>query len=552
MSKAPTVFGIDLGTTFSVIAHMDAYQRPAVIPNAEGELSTPSVVQFDGDERIVGKEARNSAALFPDSTVQMIKRHMGSPVYSFEYNGQQYSPQEIASYILRRLAKDAAAFTGEKVNAVVVTCPAYFGVAEREATATAAQIAGLELRSIINEPTAAAIAYGLHEGRDQTVLVYDLGGGTFDVSVIEIRGGDITVIATDGDHFLGGRNWDELIVTYLAEQWQHSVGSTEDPLDTLETLEDLFIKAMSAKHTLSQRDKTEVRVVHQGQTARIPLSRERFNRLTEPLLLRTIELTRAVMKAASARGLHQIDQILLVGGSTRMPQVSEHLQKAFSIVPHSYEPDLAIAKGAAIYGQKLALDEAINIRIATHLALPAGAMTGDAVPADILDEATQEVASNQGMQLETLKALVTRKIQNVTSRSFGVLAWHPKEQRDVVSNLIRRNTPVPAAKQMRYGTRSANQSGVLIQIMENLGEDDIAEESDSRKIGEAELILPGGIPAQAPIDVTFSFDEQGRLHIRALDLTHGREVKVIVATEGALDDDDVADAQARGRGLVIS
>jgi molecular chaperone DnaK len=546
------MFGIDLGTTFSVIAHIDAYHRPAVIPNAEGDLTTPSVVQFDGDERIVGKEARNSAALYPETTVQTIKRHMGSTGFAFDYQGRSYSPQEIASYILRRLAQDAAQFTGQPVEEVVITCPAYFGVAEREATAEAGKIAGLSVRSIINEPTAAAIAYGAHDTRDQTILVYDLGGGTFDVSIIHTERSNLTVIATDGDHFLGGRNWDEAVVTFLAAEWQRDHASTDDPLDSLETLEDLFLKAQAAKHTLTQRQKTDVRVMHEGQAARVTLTREKFDDLTAPLLTRTIELTHAAINAAQGKGLHQIDQILLVGGSSRMPQISARLQAEFGTTPTIHDPDHAIAKGAAIYAQKLAMDDAIRISIGTRLGLPAGNVEADAVPVDVLEAATQEVATQSGMQLDHARAIVQRKVANVASRSFGVLAYDPRTEQDVVSNLVLRNTTVPAGKSMRYGTRTANQQSVLVQIMENLRDDATVSLADSRKIGEAELILPPGLPEKAPIDVSFRLDEQGRLHIRAVDGSSGRAVTVQLATEGAVGGEGVAAAQNHSKALIVT
>ncbi|MGQ9889111.1 MAG: Hsp70 family protein, partial [Aggregatilineales bacterium] len=355
------IFGIDLGTTYSVIAYIDQYNRPTVIPNAAGDRTTPSVVQFAGAERIVGKEAKNNVALYPDSTVQMIKRYMGSSSYTFIYEGVTYTPEEISSYILRKLVQDAEQYTGLTISDVVITCPAYFGIPEREATARAGAIAGLNVRSIINEPTAAAIAYGVNEQGDQVVLVYDLGGGTFDVTLIEIKDGNITVVATDGDHFLGGRNWDEAIVTYLASEWQRETGSPDDPTDSLETLEDLLLKAEVAKQTLTTRAQTDVRVVHNGLTARVTLTRDKFDELTQHLLDRTIELTRQALAEAAKRGYTRFDQLLLVGGATRMPQVAARLLREFNVEPRIYEPDEAVAKGAAIYGQKLGLDEEIKI-----------------------------------------------------------------------------------------------------------------------------------------------------------------------------------------------
>lgn len=546
-----TIFGIDLGTTMSCIAQVDEYQRPSVIPNAEGDLTTPSVVQFNGSERIVGKEARNSAALYPESTVQMIKREMGKSGYIFEYEGATYTPQEISSYILRKVAQDAALFTGKDVTDVVITCPAYFGIAEREATAEAGQIAGLNVRSIINEPTAAAIAYGLHEADDQVVLVYDLGGGTFDVSIIEIKDGNITVICTDGDHFLGGRNWDEAIVTYLAEMWQEEIGSAADPLDSLETLEDLFLKAQTAKHTLSQREQTDVRVAHEGEIARVTVTRDKFDSLTEHLLTRTIELTRQALGVAANRGYSVMDAFLLVGGATRMPQVTRRLQAEFDVEPRLFEPDLAVAKGAAIYGQKLGLDEEIRIRIAEQLGVEK-VEDVEVVPVQVVEAAQEEVAREAGLQLDTVKGLAGKTIRNVASRSFGVIAWHPGQQKEVVSNLIVRNSQVPADATRQYGTKEAGQPSVLIRIVENMSYDEITDPDDSRDIGQAELALPPGLHAGSPLEVTFQLDEQGRLRLYAKELTGGRDIEITVETEGGISQAELDEALQRSQSIVIS
>jgi molecular chaperone DnaK len=224
------IFGIDLGTTYSCIAYVDEFGKSVIISNSEGDRTTPSVVQFEENNRVVGKEAKNSAVLNPSQVVEMVKRHVGESNWRFGYNGTEYTAEEISSYILRKLVEDAEQSLGFSVKDVVITCPAYFGIAQRDATAHAGEIAGLNVREVINEPTAAAIMYGLQNEQDQVVLVYDLGGGTFDITVIEISAGAITVIATGGDHNLGGRNWDEAVVRYLAEQWKRETGSSDDPI----------------------------------------------------------------------------------------------------------------------------------------------------------------------------------------------------------------------------------------------------------------------------------------------------------------------------------
>src|SRR5258705_6479770 len=226
------VFGIDLGTTYSAIAYVDEHGKPVIIPNQESERITPSVVLFDGDNIIVGNTAKEWAKVEPHRVVSRIKQHMGDPHFVFEHEGQAYSPEDISSFVLRKVVGDAeVALGGEKITDVVVTCPAYFGTDEREATSNAGRLAGLNVRAILNEPTAAAIAYGLEQGDDQTVLVYDLGGGTFDITMIEIKARLIRVICTGGDHRLGGISWDEAIVVYLADQFRAQTGVDSDPMD---------------------------------------------------------------------------------------------------------------------------------------------------------------------------------------------------------------------------------------------------------------------------------------------------------------------------------
>jgi molecular chaperone DnaK len=248
------VYGIDLGTTYSAIAYVDEHGKPVIVPNQESERITPSVVLFDGDKVIVGNTAKESAKVEPHRVVSRIKQHMGDPNFVFTYEGQAFSPEDISSFILRKVVGDAEIALGETIRSVVITCPAYFGTPEREATANAGRLAGLDVRAILNEPTAAAIAYGLEQGEDQVVLVYDLGGGTFDITMIEIKDRLIRVICTGGDHRLGGVLWDEAIVMYLAEQFAAQSGEPTDPLDDPEVLNDLFLQAERGKKTLTQRE----------------------------------------------------------------------------------------------------------------------------------------------------------------------------------------------------------------------------------------------------------------------------------------------------------
>lgn len=242
--------------------------KPYVIPNAEGDLTTPSVVYFeDNEDRVAGMEAKYVAVVEPDRVVEMVQRNVGTAEWRWSFEGEDYSPEESSSYILRKVVSDAEQNLGVRPEDVVITCPAYFGIPQREAIAAAGRIAGLNVLEIIDEPTAAAISYGLQDDKDKVVLVYDLGGGTFDVSIIEVMGGSIAVVATGGDHELGGRDWDEEVVKYLAAEWSAQTDSAEDLTASAETLQDLWRRAEQAKRALTQRAETKVQVSHEGQRA---------------------------------------------------------------------------------------------------------------------------------------------------------------------------------------------------------------------------------------------------------------------------------------------
>jgi molecular chaperone DnaK len=553
MAQESPIFGIDLGTTYCCIAYVDEYGRPNVVPNIAGLRTTPSVVQFDGKERIVGQEAKNSSVLNPDTTVDMVKRYMGrSNEYSFKYEQISYTPEEISSFILRKLVQDAEQQTSYKITDVVITCPAYFGIPEREATAKAGEIAGLNVRSIINEPTAAAIAYGINEQTDQTVLVYDLGGGTFDVTIIKIESGNITVVCTDGDHYLGGRDWDEIIVGYLAGEWQKQIGSSEDPLESSETLQDLKEKAEKAKQTLTGRENTAIRIVHDSQSARIDLTREKFDELTDSLLSRTIELTKQAIAEASKRGVHDFDELLMVGGSTRMPQVARRLKAEFNKEPKFSDPDEAVAKGAAIYGQKLMLDDDFVKRLAAAVGSTSERVDIEKVDQKVVEEVQKEIAQEYGLQLPAVKKSLDTKIINVTSRSFGIIVWNPRLDKENVSNMIIRNDTLPASITKTFGTREANQDTVELVIVDNLSSDGEYNVADSRELGKTEINLPSNLPEDSPIEVTFQLDEQGRLKMHARELKEGREVEIELQTESVTSQEEIKAAAARSKSLVVS
>ena len=554
------VFGIDLGTTYSCISVVDDTSgKPSVLVNADEELTTPSVVFFeDADTRIVGKEAKNIAVLETDRVVEMVKRNMGSEGWRWAYGGKEYSPEEISSYILTKIVDDAEMNLGERPRDVVITCPAYFGIPQREATAVAGEIAGLNVLEVINEPTAAAISYGLQDNEDQVVLVYDLGGGTFDVSIIEIKDGSVTVLATGGDHELGGRDWDEELVKYASERWMTITGSYDNPLDNAETLQDLWSRAEDAKRSLTSRAETRIQVSHAAeQRVAVVVTREKFDELTAHLLENTISLTRDTIEAAreKLRGT-RVDKFLLVGGSTRMPQVAERLRREFGTEPQMHEPDQSVAKGAAIYGQKLAIGRRINIEIARELGTDPDEVAAAEVEPEVRQRAQQSVADEMGMRLPALKKLADMKVTNVVSHSFGVIALKGPEsaRTEFISNLILAQDQLPASKTRTFYTEEGGQADVQIRITESAARvEEIDDLDEGTEVGEAVLPMTEDLPAGAPVEVTFKLDQQGRLHVTGKDLADGgKTVTATVETNRALSAEEAAAAKTRVRGIKIT
>ncbi len=549
------VYGIDLGTTYSAIAYVDEHGKPVVVPNGESERITPSVVLFDGENVIVGNTAKEAAKVEPDRVVSRVKQHMGDPHFVFNHDGLSYGAEDISSFILRKVVGDAQAALGgeEKITDVVITCPAYFGTDEREATANAGRLAGLNVRAILNEPTAAAVAYGLEQGEDQVVLVYDLGGGTFDITMIEIKDRLIRVICTGGDHRLGGALWDEAVVLDLAESFRTQTGEASDPMDDPEVLNDLFLQAERGKKTLTQRDKAPFRVTHAGQQARVELDRPRFEAITRHLLDRTIELTREMLVDAQGKGYTEFDKIILVGGSTRMPQVRDRIVAEFGVEPESYDPDEAVAKGAALYGLKESLqDEVRDILTPTNPKAEGvgGGLDLAAVSEEQMAEALDKIERELGYTLTgPVRELVNTQIVNVLSKNLGVVA-RDESGREIVVTILPRNGEVPAESASDFGTDTPNQTGVDIKVM--AGERDSTDPTDCKDVGTATLNLPAGLPARSPIRVKFAISRDGRLSVTATDLTGGGSIDVEFETEAVMAAEDVVERSSALRLLNVS
>jgi molecular chaperone DnaK len=493
--------GIDLGTTFSAIAYVDQLGRPVTLSNAEGEKITPSVLLIDGDDIIVGKEAVKAMGTDMESVAECAKRQVGLPEFDKVLDGKVYRPEVLQAYILRKLKRDAEAQIGV-IRRAVITVPAYFDETRRKATQDAGYLAGLEVMDIINEPTAAAVAYGYHHSllqdqssqsrdfvsRPQNVLVYDLGGGTFDVTVMRIHNQQYRTLATDGDVQLGGRDWDERLVEAVAEQFFTQFN--EDPRMDPNALGRLLRECEDAKRTLSARSKATIACDYRGHALRLSVTREQFEKLTSDLLGRTEFTTKQTLKSANL-SWQQVDRILMVGGSTRMPAVSSMLQRLSGIKPdQSVAPDEAIAHGAAIRAGMLLLRE----------------------------------------QGETLKFDIT----NVNSHSLGVVGRNPKTGVKQTAILIPRNTALPAIAERVFRTHKFDQRSILVQLVE--GEN--SNPDDCAKIGKCIVHnLPPKLPQKTPIKVQFRYNENGRLTVWVK--VSGLELKQQILRENSLSSDEM-------------
>lgn len=557
MSKqTKRIFGIDLGTTYSSIACVDEYGKTVVIPNAENQRVTPSVVFFDGDNVVVGDVAKESAKLYPNDVVSFVKRSMGEANFIFEHSGKRYRAEELSSFIIRKIVQDAEMHLGiSDTKDIVITCPAYFGINEREATRRAGEIAGYTVRQIVNEPTAAAIAYGSMEtDRERVVLVYDLGGGTFDITMIDIKPNDaIEVICTGGDHNLGGKDWDDRIVAYLVQEFQNATKIEEDILEDADTCQDLQLSAERAKKILSQRDKTPVLITHSGERVKVILERDLFHNVTQDLLERTVSLTREMLEEAAKKGYHEFDEIILVGGSTRMPQVAERIKAEFNVEPKLFDPDEAVAKGAAIYGWKLFLQDEIKEQVAkrTGKSVEELADINDLDLDAVLGEVEELVAEDTGYSISDIKSSGI-KIINVASKSFGVVA-HDASDKEIVYNLILKNKDVPVTAKRSFGTAVENQEVASIQIMENESGETVASPENSILIGTAVLNLPANLKANTAIDIVFKLNEEGRLEITAEETSETRRsVNVTIETKSVIRGEELEEAKARARHIVVT
>jgi molecular chaperone DnaK len=510
-SPQGTVVGIDLGTTFSVISYLDHKGAAATIQNREGDPLTPSVIYIDGNRAVVGKAAKRAAAVDSSKAAMFVKRDMGKPLYSRLVAGRQMRPETLSAIILKKLKQDAERRIG-KISKAVITVPAFFDDTRRKATEDAGRIAGLDVMEIINEPTAAALAYALEGQLDRsrasealefpdgkmTALVYDLGGGTFDVTVVRLASKRFDTVATDGAVQLGGKDWDDKIVEHVAQEFKRRYGL--DPREDAQRRDTLAARSEEAKVLLSELGSAPLECFHKGQELKMELTREKFEEMTRDLLAQTQIVTDLVVKQQARLDWPEIDRVLLVGGSTRMPMVKEMLRRATGREPDdSMDADQVVARGAAIYSGIIA----------------ARAKEGF-LEEDINEELEQVI------------------VNDVSAYSLGVAV----KRGDTLQNrtIIDKNTQLPCAYSRVFPLRPAGATSLVVKVLE--GE---APDADANiQIGECRVTgLPPNLPDKAPIQVRLAIGANGRVSVMALDMTGGRFAQAEIKRESGLTEEDI-------------
>ncbi len=592
--KTKRYIGIDLGTTFSAMAYLDPHGSPVTIPNAEGTLTTPSVVYFEpSGEVVVGAPARLAAVEHPELVVQCVKREMGERFYPRTILGRKIPPPAISALILKKLKQDAEAKIGP-IDGAVITVPAYFDEGRRQATIAGGQIAGLEVLDILNEPTAASLAFAYRnikrksDGLDDVLqliddkrahriaAVYDLGGGTFDVTVLKIEGNNLTVLATDGDVRLGGKDWDDKLLQAAANAFKTKYKT--DPREDEHSYEALLAASEECKCALSTSDRSRLSMTHQGKHASIEVTRAQFEEMTASLLYRTENRLNRVIEAAKLPW-NQVDEVLTVGGSTRMPQVLDMLQRVTGQKPNtSLSPDEVVAHGAAIHaaitqlknyqdsvktapvpvsGPSLMDDDAALPMLDAEPPLAVPTIEAPVDPADqtvalgtglapladeadqLADLAEQANPSEQYDDNEATDVLRAITTSNVNAHSLGVVMTQGDKVK-TNSTVIPKNTNLPTSVTRRYGTVIPNQTSVSVVIVEG----DSSDPDQCIPIGKCTIEkLPWGLRKGSTIYVTLSYDNSGRLDVKATEATSGSTAQTTIDRTNAMNASEIDQAQ---------
>jgi molecular chaperone DnaK len=519
-------FGIDLGTTQSCIAYIDDAGQPVVVKSALGEVTTPSVVFFESPRHaVVGRAASDEALITPELVAQLVKRDMGTAA-AYTFHGERHTPETVSALILRELARVAAVQSGQPVSEVVITVPANFGIAEREATRRAGELAGLDVLDVLDEPVAAAVHYTAVDGPatpPKHALMCDLGGGTFDTTVIRLAGSDVTVICSDGDTRLGGADWDTAIADFLLGRFEGEhpgLRPEEDP----QFIQDLRVAAERLKKELSSVQSRRHVLRFGGRTTVVELTRSTVEDLTAGLLDRMAEVIDRTIVTARGKGVSGFDEVLLVGGMSRFPAVARVLREGIGVDPRRHEPELAVAKGAALYARALGARSAGRVRSAPGPAAPSrpGYASGSGTAA-------------AGTAPE-VRQLAAARVAGVVPRAFGVTGvdgsdplalTDPVRARKMVVHLLLANTQLPAdTGPYTFATAVDNQRMVQIEVWEQVGPDLSDDLAANRKVGQGILrSLPAHLPARSPIEVTFVMSETGRLTVHAKESQSGQDLQ---------------------------
>jgi molecular chaperone DnaK len=502
--------GIDLGTTYSCVSYVDENGIVKIIDNSEGEQTTPSVVYFaENGEITVGSTARQEGGLAPERLQERVKNYMGDPNFTVTQNGTDYSASAVSTVILKKLVRDAQAyFGGEEIEGAVITCPAYFGEAARAATKAAGEAAGINVLKILDEPVAAGLAYGNSRNEDmqKQVLVYDLGGGTFDCTVLKINfKGDskqMEQITTGGNHQLGGKDWDAKLAEYVRNEFAQKKGASVEDMQNDAELRAWFSENIEkAKKLLTSKTTTALTVPYNGDKEKIEITRETFESVTAAELESTILLVDKMLTEKGLSMANDIDEIILVGGSTRMPQVQQKLEQVYGKPVSSYEPDKAVAMGAALVANGASYSGGGEV--------PAGGAVGARHALDG-ESGTIEIHNTDGS--------TTVFIEKCT-KSYGLAAL--SNGKEIIGNIIFKDTVKPAHQEREFVTSSANQANINLRVYENNSLEEDATVEESTQMYESCIVsLKPGLPGDAPIKIIFDLDGNGVLTITAVDLTN--------------------------------
>jgi molecular chaperone DnaK len=520
------ILGIDLGTTFSAMAYVDRFGKSAIIPNADGHATTASVIHFyDRNACVVGEEAVKMVVVDPTNVVRFIKRSMGDTDFQLDFFGVSYTPQELSAFILRKLKNDAEEALGRPIQNCVITVPAYFNAAQRGATAEAGQIAGLNVLSIINEPTAAAIAMGLeHLGKNRRLLVFDLGGGTFDVTVMEIRGTTLRTLASDGNAELGGKDWDDRLLSYVAEQFRDRFGL--DPRDDPLPYQELYERCLHAKISLSTKPRAVIPVNFRGHRMVVSVTREQFDSICHDLVEQCVDTCQIVLDKAGLTWA-DVDESLLVGGSTRMPMIRETL-KSVSGRPlaRGVNPDECVSLGAALAG--VFRHQPNHPALRAHRAAIARARARGQRPAQTSSPTPQ--TPTPAREPEPTAGLQSLTVKDAATHAMGIVVLDADHKERVI-NLIPESTPLPAEKRGRFAYAYDNMTAVRVEVTEGTG----GSRSEVTVIGEVVLEnLPPRLRG-TPIDVIYRYTENQLLEVHVIDVETRALRRARLNLKGSLD-----------------